>query len=162
MVDAETGIAVCATVIALVSLWISLVQTKAAREHNRQSVRPLLQIRRIKDDVAGLEIINAGLGPAIVTKTLVTFDGENVGAWDLETYHRVTRSFPFRPKVMTLVEGQALIPGQKRYLLHVDGFKVDEHNWFWELISQRMLIEVRYESLYGGEDFSVRLSVLQE
>ncbi|MEU9287936.1 hypothetical protein AB0D57_25345 [Streptomyces sp. NPDC048275] len=161
--DANTGIAVCATVIAVGSLWISLVQTKSAREHNRQSVRPLLQIRMVKgynDDIARLEVINAGLGPAIVTKTVVTFDGEVVGQWDLQTYRRVTESFPFQPKVLTLVEGAALLVGQKSYLLHVDGFSEDEHRWFWELISRRMLIEVRYESLYGGENFAVRSSPL--
>ncbi|MGY1498759.1 hypothetical protein ACW4TU_19545 [Streptomyces sp. QTS52] len=162
-VDTDTGIAVCATVIALGSLWVSLVQTKAAREHNRQSVRPLLQIRRVKglkDEIARLEVINAGLGPAIVTKTLVTLDGDAIGPWDLQTYRRMSQSLPFKPKVTTLTEGGTLLMGQKCYLLHIDDFDEEEHRWFWELIARRMLIEIRYESLYGGENFAVRSSPL--
>jgi hypothetical protein len=50
------------------------MQTKAARTHNRQSVRPLLQIRTVRagyrDDVARLEVINAGIGPTSVTRTI--------------------------------------------------------------------------------------------
>ncbi|MET8132250.1 MULTISPECIES: hypothetical protein [unclassified Streptomyces] len=106
--------------------------------------------------MARLEVINAGIGPAIVTKTLVVLDGEAIGPWDLQTYRRVAQPLPFHPKVMTLVEGTALVPGQKSYLLHIDECNGDEPRWFWELISQRMLIEIHYESLYGGEDFIVR------
>ncbi|MGI5473137.1 hypothetical protein [Streptomyces sp. CA-132043] len=157
--DTDTGIAVCAVVIALGSLAISFAQTKVVREHNRQSVRPLLQIRRVKefkDNIARLEVINAGLGPAIVIETVVTFDGEVIGQWDLETYRTVIRSFPMQPKVSTLVGGGAVLVGQKVFLMHIDDFDGDEHGWFWDLIAQRMLIDIRYESLYGGENYRVR------
>lgn len=81
---AETVIAVAAAVIALGSLWVSRDQTRAVREHNRRSVRPILEIRRVRDREAGrtgYRLVNAGLGPAVVTDTVVHWDGERVGAW---------------------------------------------------------------------------------
>lgn len=79
--SAETVIAVAATVIALGSLWVSWAQTRAARLHNRQSVRPLLRIRRIRqDDMVGLKLVNAGLGPAVVTRSVVRLDGAAAGS----------------------------------------------------------------------------------
>lgn len=83
--SAETVIAVAATVIALGSLWVSWAQTRAARLHNRQSVRPLLRIRRIRqDDMVGLKLVNAGLGPAVVTRSVVRLDGAAAGEWNRE------------------------------------------------------------------------------
>ncbi|MFC9846126.1 hypothetical protein ACFWFF_22640 [Streptomyces sp. NPDC060223] len=77
--NSDTVTAIAATAIALGSLWISYSQTKATRLHNRQSVRPLLQIQP---------------------------------------------------------------------------FSEAEHSWFWDLVTRRLLIEITYESLYGGENFT--------
>ncbi|MFF7982254.1 hypothetical protein ACFZDK_24520 [Streptomyces sp. NPDC007901] len=126
-------------------------------------MRPLLQVQRVKgfaDKKARLEVVNAGLGPAIVTKTVITFDGEVIGPWDLSTYRAIARTLPFRPMVATLAEGSAILIGQKTYLLHIDDYNEEEHRWFWELISRRMFIEIHYESLYGGEGFTVRSTLL--
>lgn len=64
------------------------------------------------------------------------------------------------PKVKTFVTGAALIPGERSYLLHLEERDGRESAWFWELISTRLLIEIRYESLYGGEDFVARSTLL--
>lgn len=160
----ETGVGVCATVIALGSFWISWGQARASRAHNRQSVRPLVLIRTVRagyrDDVARLEVINAGIGPAVVTRTSVTLDGAVIGQWDLPTYHQMARGLPMLPKVKTLFTGAALIPGERSYLLHLEERNGQESAWFWELISTRLLVEIRYESLYGGEDFVARSTLL--
>lgn len=47
--DAETVVAVCAVVIAVASLAVSFYEARAARQHNRHSVRPLLQLHRGRD-----------------------------------------------------------------------------------------------------------------
>ncbi|MFE3492856.1 hypothetical protein ACFXOS_07070 [Streptomyces sp. NPDC059175] len=154
--EADTVIAVCATVIALGSLWTSYSQARTARFHNRQSVRPLLQIRQVKnyeDQKAGLQVINVGLGPAVITKTVVTLDGELIGQWNLQTYRTVTAPLSTTPKMFALFDGVSFIAGQSAFLLHLDEFNPAEHDAFWELIAQRLRIEIHYESLYGGEDF---------
>jgi hypothetical protein len=43
--NASTVVAVCATVIAVVSLVVSVYEVAATRRHNRLSVRPLLELR---------------------------------------------------------------------------------------------------------------------
>lgn len=152
----EIMISVSATVIALASLWVSITESRSNRAHNRQSVRPLLQIRRVlnfEGRRTGIHVVNAGLGPAIVTRTTVRLDGEVVGEWDLNTYRRVTHGMPLWPKVSTLQQGVPVLTGQVVYLLFLDDFDPDEHAWFWRLTSSRLSIEILYESLYGGENF---------
>lgn len=152
----ETLISVSATVIALASLWVSFTESRNIRSHNRQSVRPLLQIRRVlnfEGARTGIQLINAGLGPAIVTTSIVRVDGEVVGGWDLKTYRQLTRGHSASPKVSTLQSGVPVLTGQVVHLLFFDDFDRDEHAWFWTLVSERLMVEIFYESLYGGENF---------
>ncbi|MDX2822024.1 hypothetical protein PV416_13165 [Streptomyces ipomoeae] len=119
-------------------------------------MRPLLKIRRVKNFEAsrtGIQVVNAGLGPAIVTTTIVRLDGETVGEWDRKTYRRLMDGPPVWPKVSTLTEGVPVLTGQVLHLLFLDDFDSDEHAWFWTLVSERLSIEIFYESLYGGENF---------
>ncbi|WP_371550021.1 hypothetical protein OG266_32365 [Streptomyces sp. NBC_00554] len=159
--NSDTVTAISATAIALGSLWISYSQTRATRLHNRQSVKPLLEMRTIKgydDHRAGLQVINAGLGPAIVTNSVVRLDGEAIGYWSLEVYRLVTASVPVKPKVYCAGPGAVILAGQSSFLLHLEGFRDDEHGWFWDLVTRRLVIEIHYESLYGGENFKAALS----
>jgi hypothetical protein len=43
--DASVIVAICATVIAVVSLAVSVYEAQATRRHNRISVRPFLELR---------------------------------------------------------------------------------------------------------------------
>lgn len=43
--DASVIVAICATVIAVVSLAVSVYEARATRRHNRISVRPFLELR---------------------------------------------------------------------------------------------------------------------
>ncbi|MGW6742617.1 hypothetical protein ACWGDX_18165 [Streptomyces sp. NPDC055025] len=154
--DSDTIVATAATVIALAALWVSYVQTRAVRSHNHQSVRPLLVMRRVKgheERKTGILLINAGLGPAIVTNSVVRLDGEHIGQWNYHTQERVAASLPVRPNAYSLRPGAVVLAGQSAFLLHLDEFSEDQHGRFWELITRRLVIEIRYESLYGGEDF---------
>ncbi|CAL9456365.1 hypothetical protein OEB94_23555 [Streptomyces sp. ICN988] len=156
--NAETVIAVAATVIALGSLWVSWAQTRATRLHNRQSVRPLLQIRRIRqDDGVGLKLVNAGLGPAVVTRTVVRLDGAAAGEWNREVKGAIFAP-GLRPKTYSLRAGSVVLAGQETFLVLLDrsgSTGPDRLQEFWHLIDRRLVIEIEYESLYGGEGFSV-------
>ncbi|MCX5343964.1 hypothetical protein [Streptomyces atratus] len=124
--------------------------------HNKQSVRPLLQQRRIRDGVAhraGIELINAGLGPAIVTRALVYLDGEHIGEWTKPTFERVLSQAPDGVQKYALFGGAVLLSGQSVFLLRLASFDRDQHADFGDLILRRLRIEIHYESLYGGEDF---------
>ncbi|KAF4406666.1 MULTISPECIES: hypothetical protein [Streptomyces] len=158
--NADTITAAAATAIALGSLWVSYTQTRSTRLHNRQSVRPLLVMRRVRgweERKVGLQVTNAGLGPAVVTRTTVRLDGQDIGHWNRPVQHRVKDPLPVRPMSYSLRPGDVVLAGQSVYLLHIDEeFDGTVHGDFWELITRRLEIEIRYESLYGGENFRVR------
>ncbi|MFF9362666.1 hypothetical protein [Streptomyces griseoluteus] len=152
---ADTVIAVAATVIALGSLWVSHSQGRATRLHNRQSIRPILQIRRIHErGKVGLQMVNAGLGPAIVTNTVVRLDGEVVGTWDRDVKSRIFATSDW-PMTYSLRQGAVVLNGQQTFLVRYDSDVPDRLERFWDLVSRRLVIDVHYESVYGGEGFTV-------
>ncbi len=155
--DSGTITAISATVIATVSLIVSIYQLRATRLHNRHTLRPLLQLKILLSSgrPAGLALINAGLGPAIIKSTKVWLDDEVMGSWHRTTARKVRYPITPRPRASTLVDGGVLPSGRTDYLLSVDAYDKDEHTQFRELIEQRFDLEIRYESLYGGEDFMV-------
>ncbi|MFB8208464.1 hypothetical protein [Streptomyces sp. NPDC056010] len=63
---------------------------------------------------------------------------------------------PERPKAHSLRPGAVVLAGQSAFLLSLDEFSDDRHGWFRDLVTRRLVIEVRYESLYGGENFTVK------
>jgi hypothetical protein len=61
-VDAGIVVAICATVIAVASLMVSVYEARATRTHNRHSVRPILGLRHNLPvgGTAGLRLTNSG------------------------------------------------------------------------------------------------------
>ncbi|GAA4607337.1 hypothetical protein GCM10023195_27770 [Actinoallomurus liliacearum] len=154
--NADTITAASAVVIALGALAVSIVQTRATMVHNRQSVRPLLQLRRVREydgPEAGLKITNSGLGPAVITKCVVVLDGRAIGPWDRKTVRSITDGLPEWPHINTLTEGAILSAGYRSYLIHLDFYDRKKHEWFWDLIAKRLEIAVYYQSIYGDEEY---------
>jgi hypothetical protein len=158
--DANTLTAICATAIAVVSLVVSISQARAAREHNRHAVRPLLElwIHRSIGGETGIVLANRGLGPAIITRTALGLDGALLGEWDEEHVNQVRDTLPVRPRTRAFNGPKAIPAGTEVFLFALDRYDRQEHAWFNELIRQRLHLEIRYESLYGGEDFAVALN----
>jgi hypothetical protein len=79
--NASVVIAICATVIAVLSPAVPICEAWATRRHNRISVRPFLELRvgLPRGRKAGLQLMKAGLGPATITRTILTLDGDSVG-----------------------------------------------------------------------------------
>lgn len=152
--DANTITAVCATGIAVASLAVSVTEARASRRHNRQSVRPLLQFEfeRQSDEATGIRLANHGLGPAVVTGTRATLDGELLGTWEEPAVNRLRANLPVRPRVMTLRDGKVVPAGFVRFLLYLPQYRDEADVWFWHLIRHRLTIEIRYESLYGRDE----------
>jgi hypothetical protein len=155
--DANTITAICATVIAVASLVVSVTEARATREHNRQSIRPLLsfECRRQENDEAGIRLYNSGLGPAIITSSTVTLDGNVLGPWEVETVNPLLAPFKVRPRWIAIRVGKSFPAGVSQMVLAIDEYREPRDGDFWELISSRLRIEIRYESLYGGERFEV-------
>lgn len=155
--QAETVIAVAATIVALGSLWVSHSQSRAARVHNRQSLRPILQIRRVRnrqEGLTGLKVINAGLGPAVITATVVHWDGVVVGQWAREAWNLMLDSEEGVQKY-ALRQGSVVLVGESTFLVRLDTDDPDRLLRFHDGIRYRLAIDIHYESVYGGEGFLV-------
>lgn len=143
--DAQTAIAISAIVIAIASLAVSIYQVRAARLHNRHTVRPLLQLRlkTAPGTKSGIWLMNTGLGPAIVTGTRVWLDGEDLGVWNRATSRRVRAGITPRPRASALADGMGVPPGHIEYLLSLDAYSPAEHTAFRDLIERRIGLEIR-------------------
>jgi hypothetical protein len=164
-VDASTVVAVCATVIAVVSLAVSVLEARATRIHNRHSVRPILELRTSfrPGRTAGLRLTNLGLGPAHITMTSLTFDGKLLGEFDESNVNTVREELEtVRPAAVTLGGTPYLDADYDEYLLGVEPYSSDVHGEFVELIRHRLTVEIHYESLYGGEGLRTVLTPMAD
>jgi hypothetical protein len=157
-VNADTITAICATSIAVASLAVSVAQTRSIQQHNRRSVRPFLQFeyQRRTDGETGLRLQNVGIGPAAVTVATFTLDGVEVGPWEESVVNQLRRSLQERPRARTLRSGVVIPAGYNEFLLYLDKYDRSRDEWFWDLIRRRLLLEIRYESIYGGERLCAR------
>lgn len=161
--DASIVVAICATVVAVVSLVVSLYEARAMRTHNRHSVRPILELRTSfhPGRTAGLRLTNSGLGPAAITKTSLTLDGVPVGELDESGVNRVRDSLTaVRPAAVTFGGTQFLATDYDEYLLRVEDYDPAAHVEFADLLRRRLAVEIHYESLYGGEKFLTQLTAI--
>jgi hypothetical protein len=154
--DVNSITAISAVVIALASLVVTLIEARTSREHDRQSMRPALHINLIKmhgDLRTGLKVRNVGLGPAVIVSTAVWLDGKPIGSWNRDTFELLVGANRPVPSFGSLYNKSIIPAGDERQLLFIDPFKERRQSWFWELVAYRLALEVKYESLYGGENF---------
>jgi hypothetical protein len=152
--NASIVVAICATVIAVLSLAVSVYEAQATRRHDRISVRPFLELRvgLRQGSTAGLQLINAGLGPAAITKTVLTLDGKPLGEFSEASVNILRGKLSIRPAAVTFRK-TILATGYEQFLLSVEPFDRTEHAEFADLVKYRLGMEIHYESLYGGEDY---------
>ena len=75
-------IAIASMALALASLWFSMYQGSAIRQHQRMSVRPWLWIDfRFDDSGAGFALMRMGTGPARIQSFEVFVDGKPQSDW---------------------------------------------------------------------------------
>jgi hypothetical protein len=159
--DASIIVAICATVVAVVSLAVSVYEARAMRAHNRHSVRPILELRTSfrPGRAAGLRLTNSGLGPAAITRTSLMLDGIPVGELDESGVNQVRDTLTaVRPAAVTFGETPFLATDYDEYLLKVEDYDPDTHVEFADLLRRRLAVEIHYESLYGGEKFIAALN----
>jgi hypothetical protein len=166
--------AVCSIVTAVAALSVSVYQARATRIHNRHSVRPILKLSASfhrGDTAGGLRLTNVGLGPAAITKTILTFDGNQLGEFsesNVNVVREAMSKFPsHRPSAKTLGSGgiRFLSKDYDEYILSVQTqggnggppipYDSKDHEAFCDLVRRRIQLEIHYESLYGGENFKV-------
>jgi hypothetical protein len=157
LMDANTVIAVCGVVTAVTSLGVSAYVAWATRKHNRLSVRPLLGFTTTfpVGATAGLRLSNSGLGPARITNSQLIFDGNLLGEFSRTYVDDLRSRLDVRPHATTLGRQPFLDTDYQQFLLSVDPYDPSQHREFRELIEGRLRLEIQYESIYGGEGFTV-------
>jgi hypothetical protein len=156
--DASTIVAICATLIAVVSLAVSVYEGLETRRHYRLSVRPLLKldVSLHPGQTSGLRLMNVGLGPAVITETHLTVDGQPLGAFSESNVNPVRDSLGLasRPAAVTFASTEYLDTNYDRYLLSVEDYDPDVHANFIDLLRRRLRLDIHYESLY--DDYESR------
>jgi hypothetical protein len=152
--NASVVVAICATVIAVLSLAVSVSEARATRRHNRISVRPFLELRvgLSQGSTAGLQLRNAGLGPAVITRTVLTLDDELLGDFGEASVSMLRSKLSVRPAAVTF-RRTILDSDYDQFLLSVESFDRTEHAEFADLLRHRLGLQIHYESLYGGEGY---------
>jgi hypothetical protein len=156
-VNANTVTAVCSVVIAVASLGVSAYVAWATRKHNRLSVRPVLglTITFTVGATAGLRLTNSGLGPARIISSQLAVAGEQFGEFNKPNVDRLREHLAVRPHAATLGGQPFLDTDYQQFLLSVDPYDPAEHGEFRRLIEEVLRLEIQYESIYGGERFTV-------
>jgi hypothetical protein len=155
--EADTVVAICATVIAVASLSVSVFAAWATMRHNRLSVQPLLEVRPSfhPGRTAGIQLVNAGLGPAVITDSVLRLRGERLGPWNEATVNQVREMLsPLWPSAVTFSSGSILATDYDRYLLYVEDYDPDHHAALIDLIRCRLGVEFSYRSIYGGQTWT--------
>lgn len=84
--------AIASLIVAALALGVSVRQGQITGYHNRQSVKPQVQISRHLSpgaDLNGLLVANNGVGPATVHGSLLNSRGMDVGRIIRPTWHRI-------------------------------------------------------------------------
>lgn len=103
----------------------------AARSHFRP---PFLELRvgLRQGHTAGLQLINAGLGPAVITRTVLTLDGESLGEFSEASVNMLRSKLSIRPAAVTFRK-TVLATDYDKFLLGVELFDRTEHAGFADL-----------------------------
>ncbi len=155
--SASDTIAICAVIVALLALFATFRQTSLAREHNRISVTPHLDFltTRVKGGPTGIELINNGLGPAIVGKVTVSFDDSpfEVGRDGLPPIClQQLEALPFAHRWLSLTPGTPIGIGKSMNMLTLfpDPNNKQQCEQAVTMVN-RFNYSVKYRSMYGEE-----------
>jgi hypothetical protein len=115
-----TGISSAA--IALCALGLSIWQGVLARKHHRLSFRPHLTTWKSANAETGLysiEIINNGIGPAIIEEFIVSVDGKRLAGNGAEALNILFPNTPYQSDHSFLDKGYAMAPKERCAFLQV-------------------------------------------
>lgn len=155
--SADTFVSACAAFIAACALGVTVWQGRQNYKHNMLSVRPFLgALEHFEHDgkVGQLtfELINGGIGPAIITNFTLLYDGKEVARNNREDYETFLKELLKDFEILDIfccVPGAAIQVGERLNLLTF-GYDVKKQNT--DFINKLNLL-IDYQCLYKGETF---------
>ncbi|WP_234478929.1 hypothetical protein [Streptomyces sp. MBT65] len=88
-----------------------------------------------------------------MTGSRVWVDGEEIGPWTSACAARLSDGLSVRPSYSTFNEQEVFAVDSEKYLLSVPTYSPEDHADFRTLMHSRIRVEIRYDSLHGGEGF---------
>lgn len=153
----EAVAAIASTVIALCALALSIWQGYLSRKHNRISVRPHLTMWNHKyhnDGLYAADIVNNGIGPAIIKCFSIKLDGKKIEGKETEPMVKLLQTllkgFEYDSRQSFLSPGYAMAANETRQLVKIR-FKGEKKPSpiFIEESFKKADIYIEYESMYG-------------
>ena len=84
-----------------------------------------------------------------------------LGDFSRTTVDKVLDPLSF-PVAASTFDGQPFLEtNYEQFLLSVDSYDMVQHREFYELIESRLRIDIQYDSIYGGEQFTAAYSTGQ-
>lgn len=147
-------------ILAICALFLTVYELRSTRQHNRLSVRPFLTDNSHTDRTATLttetlEIINTGIGPALIKKFQV-FKDEKLLIWDEhdDLERQLSEAIPGAKIIhMQTYKDAGAIPANER--IPILKYISDNQNAdvLKKLIKDmpKFILKIEYESLYGDK-----------
>ena len=152
-----TGIST--TVIALCALALSIWQGIQTRRHNRLSFRPHLTTWSNRDAEKGfyrIELINNGIGPALIEEFLVKVDGKVISGQGPEPIEKglkiIFPNLEYKLRHGYVAKGYSMPAKEKVIIVEIQFPKRPLPSLeFMERASNRMSLDIPYKSFYGEQ-----------
>lgn len=144
-------------VIALCALGLTVWQAHMARRHNILSVTPHLTTWRHSDrthNVFSVELLNNGIGPALIRSFQVQVDGHVMGGEGYEPIEKALKiifsQYQYSSYQSFVSRGYAMSPKEARPLVTIQfsGEKLPQPEEI-EHATKRVRILIEYSSMYG-------------
>ncbi len=153
----EIWIAVASAVVAICALAVTIWQGRQNYKHNKISVRPKLAVSKnlkptkTKKTVC-FELINSGVGPAIIKDFILIYDREEVSKNNYKTYENFLKDKARNAKLVSI---GFLSPGvsisiKESFNLFSFQYKHEQDILFVDKLSLR----IHYQSIYEDEIFT--------
>lgn len=162
----ELVIGAAAAVVALCALGVSVMNTYYMRQHDKQSVMPLLDLdmRKIRSDQEdrtyyGVYLKNNGTGPAIIKAFQLTYGGFDIGdPAGVELLREDTQSFLGEPQnhiptfITVLKDDEVIAAGEGKLLFGVSFDGTGRRTFqFQDMMCAKTECTIETNSVYGDE-----------
>jgi len=152
-----TGIATA--VIALCALALSIWQGMQTRRHNRLSFRPHLTPWTNRDAEKGfytIELINNGIGPALIEEFLVKVDGKVISGQGVEPIEKglkiIFPNLEYKSLLGYVAKGYSMVAKEKVTIVAIQFLKQPFPTLeFMDRASNRVSLDIPYKSFYGEQ-----------
>ncbi len=153
----EMWIAIASAIVAIFALAVTVWQGRQNYKHNKMSVLPKLSFmipfeKTEKGRIVSVDFTNAGVGPAIITDFILTYDGKEVSKNNYKTYVDFLKEKSFNVKILYTF---FFFPGATISVDEYCEVFAFQHKHGQDISSMKRLgLIIRYQSIYEDRIFT--------